>query len=70
MNGSTILRIFFDFFYFSFVRINFFIPLRPNLKFVLWCNGSTTDFGSVCLGSNPGGTTKAAIYTIAAFAIL
>jgi len=30
----------------------------------------TLDFGSVCLGSNPGGTTKAAICSIAAFAIL
>ena len=25
---------------------------------VLWCNGSTTGFGSVCLGSNPGKTTS------------
>lgn len=25
---------------------------------VLWCNGSTTDFGSVCLGSNPDRTTN------------
>ena len=25
--------------------------------FVPWCNGSTPDFGSVSLGSNPGGTT-------------
>ena len=24
---------------------------------VLWCNGSTTVFGAVCLGSNPRGTT-------------
>ncbi len=24
---------------------------------VLWCNGSTTDFGSVGLGSNPSRTT-------------
>ena len=23
----------------------------------LWCNGSTTDFGSVCLGSNPSNPT-------------
>ena len=23
----------------------------------LWCNGSTTDFGSVCPGSNPGSST-------------
>lgn len=25
---------------------------------VQWCNGSTTDSGPVCLGSNPGRTTK------------
>ena len=25
---------------------------------VLWCNGSTTVFGSVCGGSNPPGTTE------------
>lgn len=25
--------------------------------FVSWCNGSTTVFGTVCLGSNPGETT-------------
>ena len=25
----------------------------------IWCNGSTTDFGSVCPGSNPGISTKA-----------
>ena len=24
----------------------------------LWCNGSTTGFGSVCLGSNPGKPTE------------
>lgn len=28
------------------------------LHIVLWCNGSTTDFGSVCLGSNPDRTTN------------
>ena len=28
--------------------------LRPGL----WCNGSTTGFGSVSLGSNPGRSTK------------
>ncbi|MDE7462541.1 MAG: hypothetical protein K2M88_05200, partial [Muribaculaceae bacterium] len=26
-------------------------------RIVLWCNGSTTVFGSVCPGSNPGKTT-------------
>lgn len=25
---------------------------------VLWCNGSTADFGSVSLGSNPSRTTN------------
>ena len=28
------------------------------LIIVPWCNGSTPDFGSVCPGSSPGGTTK------------
>ena len=28
------------------------------LKIGLWCNGSTTDFDSVCLGSKPGNPTK------------
>ena len=27
-------------------------------RIVLWCNGSTTVFGSVCPGSNPGKTTE------------
>lgn len=35
---------------------------RKSIKFapqiVLWCNGSTTGFGSVCSGSNPLRTTK------------
>jgi len=26
-------------------------------RIVRWCNGSTADFGSACLGSNPGRTT-------------
>ena len=26
-------------------------------RIVLWCNGSTTDSGPVCLGSNPSRTT-------------
>ena len=29
-----------------------------HLAIELWCNGSTTDFGSVCLGSNPSSSTK------------
>ena len=33
------------------------VPLRSGIE--IWCNGSTTDFGSVCPGSNPGISTKA-----------
>ena len=33
---------------------------RLSNRIVLWCNGSTTVFGSVCLGSNPGKTTQEA----------
>ena len=29
---------------------------------VLWCNGSTTDSGPVCLGSNPSRTTTLETY--------
>ena len=29
---------------------------------VLWCNGSTTDSGPVCLGSNPSRTTTLKTY--------
>ncbi len=29
-----------------------------HLEIVLWCNGSTPDSGSVCVGSNPTRTTK------------
>lgn len=36
-------------------KTQIFLPLHLE-KIVLWCNGSTTDSGSVCLGSNPGGT--------------
>ena len=32
--------------------------LRIKHTIVSWCNGSTTGFGSVCLGSNPGETTQ------------
>lgn len=34
--------------------------LHPARQLVRWCNGSTTDFGSVCPGSNPGRTTAKA----------
>jgi hypothetical protein len=30
---------------------------KRKLRIELWCNGSTTDFGSVCLGSNPSSST-------------
>ena len=31
--------------------------VRVGAPIVLWCNGSTTGFGSVCQGSNPCKTT-------------
>ena len=34
----------------------FFVLLQ--LQFVLLCNGSTADSGSVCMGSSPIGATK------------
>ena len=36
------------------------VPKFSNLRLFigLWCNGSTTDFGSVCLSSNLGSPTK------------
>ena len=30
----------------------------------LWCNGSTTGFGSVCPGSNPGNPTQKRLTTL------
>ncbi len=43
----------------SIAETSIFAPLfnRKHLKFGLWCNGSTTGFGSVCSGSNPGSPT-------------
>ena len=35
------------------------------IQIVLWCNGSTTDSGPVCQGSNPCRTTADHIYTVA-----
>ena len=35
---------------------NKILTLRPGID--LWCNGSTTDFGSVCRGSNPLRSTE------------
>lgn len=37
----------------------FAVPIERLGKMIgLLCNGSTTDFDSVCLGSNPGNPTK------------
>lgn len=35
----------------------YFCNLKMNGNFDQWCNGSTTVFGTVCLGSNPGWST-------------
>ena len=42
-----------------FVYVNLHNYLCRPLRWliVLWCNGSTTVFGTVCSGSNPAGTT-------------
>ena len=34
------------------------------MRIVLWCNGSTTGFGSVCPGSNPGTTAFLSIFPL------
>ena len=33
------------------------VVVSTTYDIVLWCNGSTTDSGPVCPGSNPGRTT-------------
>ena len=38
---------------------------RRLIQIVLWCNGSTTDSGPVCQGSNPCRTTTDQTYTVA-----
>ena len=38
---------------------------RRLIQIVLWCNGSTTDSGPVCQGSNPCRTTTDRTYTVA-----
>ena len=40
------------------------------LLIVVWCNGSTTGFGSVCRGSNPRTTTIKAARFLAAFIVV
>lgn len=37
---------------------NKFAILHSQNKFVRWCNGSTSDSGSACEGSNPSKATK------------
>ena len=41
-----------------------FLQPKPERELIgLWCNGSTTDFDSVCLGSKPGNpTTKSSAF--------
>ena len=39
--------------------MSIFAPLsKERVMIGLWCNGSTTGFGSVCPGSNPGNPTQ------------
>ena len=33
-------------------------PVSYLIGIEVWCNGSTTDFGSACPGSSPGTSTK------------
>ena len=35
-----------------------FLQPRKTNGTELWCNGSTTDFGSACVGSNPASSTE------------
>lgn len=39
-------------------KVCIFAPLKTEDP---WCNGSTPDFGSVCRGSNPCGSTISSI---------
>ena len=38
-------------------KFSFELFKMGTLEIGLWCNGSTTDFDSVCLGSNPSNPT-------------
>jgi hypothetical protein len=40
----------------------FAIPIQEIGGIGLWCNGSTTVFGSVCLGSSPGKPTSLEVF--------
>lgn len=43
-----------------FKRYTLLLPSKTKIgnRNGLWCNGSTTDFDSVCLGSNPSNPTQ------------
>lgn len=41
----------------SLISSYFAVQVRRLHPIVPWCNGSTSDFGSLCIGSNPVGTT-------------
>ena len=55
------LDIFFEGLFANFEKVYTFASANKRvgdlLNIVLWCNGSTTDSGPVCPGSNPGRTT-------------
>ena len=55
------LDIFFESLFANFEKVYTFASANKRvgdlLNIVLWCNGSTTDSGPVCPGSNPGRTT-------------
>jgi hypothetical protein len=62
---------------FEIVRLSRFLKFAGkifivylHLNFVPWCNGSTVDFGSACLGSNPGGTANEDPQTMRVFCFI
>ena len=46
------------------------ITLQHFYTIVVWCNGSTTGFGSVCRGSNPRTTTRIRAVLVTALILL
>ena len=60
--------IFFEGLFVNFEKVYTFASANKRvgdlLNIVLWCNGSTTDSGPVCPGSNPGRTTFKVYLTI------
>ena len=47
-----------------------FLQPRKTNGTELWCNGSTTDFGSACVGSNPASSTKETLTSGGGFFII